>query len=154
MLSLTTACSSMQVQTGGDPQADLSRYKTYSWAPDVAPEPGTHRTLLDQTVVSAVQMELAEKGLTPAPLGTQPDLLISYYGVARNEVTVGGGYYGGWYPDTYMYRQGSLTLLFVDPRTDKVVWQGTASDAIGDAGASQEQVARAVDQLIQRYPAT
>jgi hypothetical protein len=145
------SCSTLSVQTANDPHADLSKYKTYQWA-----RASTPSSILDQTVKSSVEKELASKGLSPTE-GTKPDLLVSYFGSARNEVN----YYGSpafgypaypYYGSTYVTREGSLTLQFLDPKTNRIVWQGTANDAIPDTGATQDQVAVAIRELIERYP--
>jgi hypothetical protein len=157
------ACSSMEVQTAVAPHANLSQYRTYAWAPKPASATDRPRaSVLEETVKSAVEKEVAEKGLVPAE-GAEPDLLISYYGVSRDSVSFGiapsygygygGGYYsGGYYKQPYVTREGSLTLQFTDAKTKEVVWQGTASDSISEAGASQKQVEEAIDDLIERYP--
>lgn len=160
LLPALFACSSTQIQTATDPQANLSKYKTYAWAPNPPlTTDGPQHSILDQTIKSATEQELADKGLVPAK-DSRPDLLISYFGVSRDSVTYGaapysgyGGYYpGDYYREPYVTREGSLTLQFKDPKTDRVVWQGTAAETIGEAGASQEQVQKAVSQLIEKYP--
>ena len=162
LLPLLSSCSSAQIQTATDPQADLSKYKTYAWAPQTSSPDRPQSSILDQTVKSSTEKELAAKGLHLAK-DSQPDLLISYFGVSRSEVTFGApiSYYphpghagqGGYYDPAYVTQHGSLTLQFIDPKTNRTVWQGTASDTISEAGASQEQVAKAVNELIDRYPA-
>jgi hypothetical protein len=164
LLPYLFACSSMEIQTAVAPQAHLSQYKTYAWAPRPASIPAKpqHAAILEETVQSAIEEDVAQKGLVPAQ-DAPPDLLIGYYGTSRDSVSFGiapsygygygGGYYsGGYYKQPYVTREGSLTLQFIDAKTNKVVWQGTASDSISEAGASQEQVKKAVNDLIEKYP--
>jgi hypothetical protein len=153
------ACSSMEIQTSSDPQANLSKYKTFAWAPQPSrDQTRRHASILDQTVKDSVERDLTKKGLSRAQ-GSPPDLLISYFGVSRDEMTYGfapvygyGGYYSGGYNSTYITREGSLTLQFMDPETKRVVWQGTVADTISEAGPSQEQVSEAVNDLLERFP--
>ncbi len=146
----------MQIQTASDPQANLSRYKTYEWAPSRANVEGRPANILDQTLKSAVEKELAAKGLKPAQ-DSPPDLLVSYFAAAR-EATNYAPEFGypsyPYYGTAYVNREGSLTIQFIDPETKRIVWQGTASDTIGEAGASPEQVITAVNELFERYPPT
>src|SRR5687767_1111448 len=83
------ACSTMKVQTAKDPQANLSKYKTYTWAPESA-SPGSrpHASILDQTVKASLEKELAKKGLVRAE-NTEPDLWVSYFAVSRESLTYG-----------------------------------------------------------------
>ena len=154
MALLLCSCSSMQVQTAADPQTDLSRYKTFAWAPL---EGSKTEGLLDQTLRSSVERELAAKGMQPN--AESPDLLIRYFAASHDTVNYGPapGYGYPAYPyygNAYVTREGSLTMQFYDPKTRRIVWQGTATDVIGDAGASQKQVAQAVKELFERYPNT
>src|SRR5579885_3625676 len=88
--SWLSACSTMQVQTAKDPQADFSKYRTYSWMPEPAGAgQQAQASILDQTVKSTAEQALAKKGLEPAPAGTSPDLLITYSAKARNEIQYG-----------------------------------------------------------------
>jgi hypothetical protein len=153
MMSLA-ACSSMDVKTGKDPQADFSRFRTFAWteqpieARQVRPS-----SILDQTVKASVERELPRRGLTPAA-GAPPDLLIGYVAGAQTAMSYFSryGHSGDVFQEPYTYRLGSLTLEFIDPKTNRVVWQGTAADVIGDAGATQDQVAEAVRKILSEYP--
>jgi hypothetical protein len=153
-----SSCSSLSVQTSADPQADLAKYKTFAWASDRADGAESAPTsITEQTMRASVEEELAAKGLKPA-MGAQPDLLIASLGGSRNEVTHFAtpdfGYPNyPYYGNAYVTRKGSLTLQFIDASSKRIVWQGTASDAISDAGPNQEQVRVAVRELLEKYPA-
>jgi hypothetical protein len=111
---------------------------------------------MDQTIKSNLQNQLAAKGLSPAAPDTTPDLLISYTTKAKEGVEYGVAPYGGWGWDdetaAYPVREGSIKLQFIDAKTNKGVWQGTASDVIGNSGETQSQVAEAIKDLIKKYP--
>lgn len=150
------ACSPFQVKTTRNPQADLSRYRTYAWASESsAPTRWATGSVLDETIKASVDQMLAKKGLSRAD-GSPPDLRVSYFAVDRNALTYGSGPQGtplskpGY---EYIYRPGNLTLQFVDARTNRVLWEGTARDAVARPGHSQEQVASAVQLLLEKYPA-
>jgi len=157
LLSLLVSCSSMRVQTASDPEANLSQYKTYGWAPTPPATPDRpQQSILDQTVKSSIEKGLAAKGLVPAK-GAQADMLINYFGVSRSAITYGStshDYWGHWghYDHATVTREGALTLQFIDAATKRIVWQGTAADTISEAGASEKQIATAVKKLIERFP--
>jgi hypothetical protein len=140
----------MEVSANKAPGADLAKYRTFAWAPQPnRPEPKA--SLLDQNVKADVQQQLATKGLLPAG-DTPPDLLISYTAKSQTEYEYGGG--PGYWNYGYMYpvKEGQLSLQFIDPKTKKVVWQGTASDVVDDNGGNPAQVAEAVKAMIMKYP--
>lgn len=148
-----TGCSSMEVNTAKDPQANFANYKTYAWAPE-ALAPGQAASVFDATVKSDVDQQLLAKGWTKVPV-KDADLLISYTAKTRNNVSYGvapgySGWYGGVVP--YVTKQGTLTLHFTDPKSRQVVWEGIATDTVGDAGSNQKQVAEAVKKVLEKYP--
>lgn len=150
------ACSSTEIKTSQDPQANLAQYKTYAWAPEA--QPSTEKpnsSILDETVKSSVQQQLAAKGFQQVPT-SEAQLLISYTANSANEITYGPApTYWGWQPaeEPYVTRKGALTIQLVDPHTRRTVWQGTATDTIGNAGESQKQITAAVKDMFEKYPA-
>ena len=155
ILLILASCSSTQIKTGHDPQADFTQYKTYTWAPQAQPAPDRPASsILDETVKTAVEQQLATKGLRKVP-GPQADLMVTYSATTTDKVTYGaapGPWYWGTVEQPYVTPEGSLTLQFIDPKNHRTVWQGTATDTVGDSGASQKQVANAVKDLLQKYP--
>jgi hypothetical protein len=155
-IPLLAACSTMNVTTAKDPTADLSKYRTYAWAPEPKTPSGEvlPKSIMDQTVKANVEKNLVSKNLVPVTPGEQPDLLIAYAAITRNAASYSShyGYYGEVYREPYIYRQGALTLEFIDPKNNKVVWQGTASDAVNDAGADQKQITQAVNKILSEFP--
>jgi hypothetical protein len=65
-----------------------------------------------------------------------------------------GGYgWGGW--DVYTWTQGTLIVDFTDPRTNQVVWRGTASAVVNHPeNPSPKKVEKAVNKLMAHYPVT
>jgi hypothetical protein len=152
------ACSSVDINTAKAPNADFHQYKTYSWINNptqnsIAPQ----GSILEETIKTTAEQQLMAKGLSPAGSST-PDLLISYATKTRNSVEYRSDgpstWDWGWSDMTTAYpvREGSIMLKFTDAKTGKPVWQGTASDVIGSAGPTQDDVASAVTKMIQKYP--
>ena len=152
----------MQVKTAGDPAESLSRYRAFAWMrqpPEAAQRPRAAE--LDQAVRDAVEKDLAAKHVVPAG-DQEPDLLINYFGTSKTSVSYGyepstamwgtSGYAVPHFERPYVSRLGSLTLQFIDAKTNRLVWEGSAEDAIGEKGASREQVTQAVNKMIEKYP--
>lgn len=147
LLSLS-GCTSMEVKTEQAPGADLGRYRSYAWVKP--PETSAPQaSILDQSVKSDVDQQLAMKGLKEVDPGSA-QVLVSYSARSADSFEYGGGplFYGGAYP----VREGDLTIYFADPKTKKVVWQGSAAGVISEAGESQNQVADAIHDILQKYP--
>jgi hypothetical protein len=151
-------CSSMEVHTEEAPDVSLSRYRTYAWYPSDSAVPGERKpavSIQDQTIKASVDQQMRNKGLTPVSDNEAADLLVSY-SAATKASDAGATYsnygwdWGGLAPTPR--REGMLSLQFVDRRTNKVVWAGTASEVTERKVESQQQIAKAVKDLFENYP--
>jgi hypothetical protein len=126
--------------------------------------------IMERRVRRIVERELAAKGLRPA--GGDADVLVAYYPVFRDRIvqTYTGlgpawGYGWGWRPWDYgvaggfvevqRFREGSIVLELVDPRSRQVVWHAVAEGALTglrDPQDAEEQVALAVRKMLARFP--
>jgi hypothetical protein len=149
------ACSSMDVYTARAPETHLANYHTYSWAPQLqSPNPPAD-SILDQTVRASVERQLATRGMKQVP-PQMADLLVSYTTLSEVTDTDRGDYglwgwdWGGLAPPEV--RQGTLAVQLVDPHTNRVVWNGAATDVISDtADETQKQVVTAVNEIFKQY---
>src|SRR5204863_7302899 len=134
--------------------ANFNAYKTYKWvqikdAPKLNP-------LVDQQVRSAIEAELAKKGLAKAP-GEEADLWIAYqvtlsqekeFSSYSSDFGYGAGWGRGWYGggmgstmttgQTSTIHIGEVALDMYDPATKQISWRGTASKTL-DAKAKPEK---------------
>jgi hypothetical protein len=131
----------------------------------VSPNP-----IMEQRVRRIVERELAAKGLQL--LEGPTDVLVAYYPVFHDRVvqTYTGfgpawGYGWGWRPWDYgvaggfvevqHFREGSIVLEMVDPRSNQVVWHAVAEGALNglrDPQDAEEQVGLAVHKMLERFP--
>ena len=157
VLWLLTGCASVtediRVQTESDPQLDLGRYRTYSWlgAAEIAPDrhgnwepPGFDadaeiRALLNRELRRRGMREVASDGQLVVGFGTgiNPEV----FEIAED-------------PDSKMYTlqnapRAALVVVFIDPRSRRPVWVGTA---VGDVrtGRSADEVRRRIDYAVTR----
>jgi len=129
------------VRTTGSSTADLSRYQTYSFATSLD-EP---ETVADQKVRSALQQDLAAKGIRPAATAA-PDLIVVY----DVEAHQAWGWLGA---NVSEYTKGTLVVELIDAHTQQVVWRGTATGMVDRPGSpSQRRLEKAVGKVVNRYP--
>ena len=140
---------------------------------NVAPDAVTNPTLSEEALVpafvSAVDRELAARGITKAPFDTA-DLHVAYFAA----LTVGfnqsylGEYYGyitGWAspipiglaPTTSvsMYEKGTVLVDIVDRAANKAVWRGTAVTRIAQEHSVEKRIERineAAKKMFEKYP--
>ena len=145
-------CASIGIHSEVAPETNLAAYHTYAWLSDgdkKGPE-----SIIDQQVRGALRNELARKGLVEAT-GHSPDFLVGYHVLREHKVAVtdwGNGIYG-WAPEVKAYADGTLIVDFVDPRTNRVFWRGSASDAIEDPGlVDAKRLQKAAAGMVERFP--
>lgn len=144
-------CSTISTNASFAPGANPAEYHTFAWAPQPA---GHVESPGEQQVRAALQRDLASKGIVPATTGA-PDMLVAYHARKQQQIEGAPGY--GWYgwPDIYTYTEGTLIVDFVDPRTNRVFWRGTASGALDHPdNPNIAMIDQAVDKLMQSYPAS
>jgi len=136
-LALASACSTTKIKSGGDPQWDYSKWKTYGWLPakgDVG-EGSPFWPDLKRMVDKA----LKEKGLMPAAEGVPPDFMVSFFtGIGMSSNVTWGYMYPSWmtlnprYLNDDDFAKGVIVLDFVDPKTNQLVWRGGASQEFSE----------------------
>jgi len=156
-LVLAGCGSSLKVATDYDRSANFTSYKTYSW------RDGTKLTnpLNAERLVTAVDNELKAKGLSRVESGG--DLTVTYHASGEKSVDVQtfqtGGVYGCWggcgststtvTPVTI----GTIIVDLVDTKSNKMLWRGTASDAVSDKpGENAAKINEGVARMFKEYP--
>lgn len=150
---------------------DFSKYHTYKWIQ--IKDAQKLNDIAEQQLKTAVDAQLAQKGLTPVNDDTA-DLYIGYQvstGQEKQFTTFDSGWgYGpgwgrGWYgggggmstTTSTTIHTGQLDLDMYDRAQQKLVWRGTVSKAI-DANAKpskrQKNLNKAIAKLLKNYPPT
>lgn len=172
-LILAAGCAGQQVSTDYSPATSFSRYRTFALVSP--PDTAAAQQLLDQRVSSAVQTQLAAKGLTQADRA-DADLFVGYGMVDKTHKQVytyrdGWGWGGGWgwryyrwgapWPMTTQrqidtYTDGTVVVSLIDARTKQVVWQGEVADVVnlpvGNPIKATKQIDGAVAKMFAKYP--
>jgi len=151
-----------------DPNADFSKFKTYSWAPhgQVA------HPMLAADIVGTIEDELTQKGLTQVT--TNPDLIIQVYGSIDQELSFnstdplynatggippfdpsfsGPALAGTWGNTTITVHKGELVIDLINASAKKLVWRGMSQQNLSTKPEKLEsQVQDAIVKMFKQYP--
>jgi hypothetical protein len=166
---VAAGCSSISVHQDFDTQADFGAYRTYQWLQQPTTAVGSAgaaqrtNTLLDKRIRTAVDAQLAAKGMTLVE--DNADALVVYHtGLDRKIEVQDWGYtyprypYGGWYGgqvDVYEYHEGTLIVDIIDNARDQLIWRGTATKVIDETASPEKREANlneVVARLFAKYP--
>lgn len=136
---------------------NFSTFKTYSWVKPVRP---TSNPLMDQRIVTAIEGQLAAKGLQKVDHGG--DLLVTYNAGAREQRSAIATGMGGWRRGGGMTtvnqnvsKVGTLVVDVSDAKTDKLIWRATASDTLSSKpDKNSQKIEKAVTKMFKKYPPT
>ncbi|MBV7316612.1 DUF4136 domain-containing protein [Shewanella sp. NIFS-20-20] len=180
MVLALSACSSVQTSWDYNPEVNFSGFTTYAWVTQSGDESQYHLDgLMDERVRSAINNDLAAKGLTQT---SQPEaqLLVNYLTKVDTKVDVdtftnyygynpyysyygpGWGWGNPWGPGSAStqtqvreYDVGTLIVDIVDKATGKLIWRGSLSNIIRDKDTPQERtqfINEAVNKILANYP--
>jgi Domain of unknown function (DUF4136) len=155
-----------------DKDADFSKFKTYKWV--VLKDATPMDNIMDKNIKSAVDAQLATKGLTKVD-EDPADLYIGYQGAVGTEKQFtsydtswgyGGGWYGrGWYgggPSSSMSTGqtstiyvGQLSIDMYETSKKDLVWRGLVSKTLDPKAKPEKQeknLNKALTKLFKNYP--
>ena len=161
---------------------NFSKYHTYDWMDsDVrgSQNPLYYNQIATQNVENVVDQALTNRGVQRS--SSRPDLLIGYHFFVQEKTrTVSNGfsgpvygpYYGwgrwgysgwgpGWYGNSFgnnqytqqQYEAGTVVVDMVDSRTHQLVWRGSIQDAVNNPAKINDQLAREVQKIVEKFPA-
>jgi hypothetical protein len=165
----TSAAFAQDVRYNFDKDAQFGNFKTYKWV--VLKDATPLNDLQDKQVKSAVDAELAKKGLSKSE--GEADLYIGYQAAIGQEkqytsYDTGWGYgpgwgRAGWYgggggmttgqTSTIYVGQLALDMYAAGPKA--LVWRGVASKTIDPKAKPEKQqknLAKAVAKMLKNYP--
>jgi len=164
MLPGAISARAQKVSVGADPALDLTKYKTYGWSNVASANP-----IANQIVVSAVDTQLAAKGLTKVE--TNPELTVVVFGSSMSDIHVSNP---SWSPSlnsiatgvavgsqSWLVTKGTLVIDLLDTKTNNSVWRGTATDTLDrgptgdkakDAKTVEKPIRNAVKKMFKQFP--
>lgn len=160
-----------------DKTANFNQYKTFAW---VAPAETTGKlikqgSLAEQAIQETVNKELSKEGWREAK--TKPDVLLSYdilversskkqsdavysqpsYRTFFNPYT--RRYYSVYYPSQFLgyddysvpVKEGTITITMTDAKTDKMVWQGWATNEVSNKNLTSKEIQNSVKSIFRKF---
>lgn len=157
--ALALACSTLTTAVDYDHTVNWSQFHTFQ----LAGNDKEFVTFTQKRIADAISSQLTSKGWQPVT--SNPDIMVYTHGV-RSEQTqwtatnMGGWGYRGWggmgggmaTATQTKIPIGTLVVDLVNPKTNELVWRGTASDQISASGAEQGQIQNAVAKLFENFP--
>jgi hypothetical protein len=160
-------CSGIQVNQDYDPATNFKSMQTYRWESEAQEKTGDLRIdnpLRNTRIRTAVERQLSSKGFVKSANGT-PTFLVRYQYTLRQKIESGGagggigfgiGSYGrhggvaiGTGNDIREYDEGSLTIDFVDPASQTLLWRGTGTQRFREY-KDPEKASRDIDMLVEK----
>lgn len=160
VLLLATASFAQQIKTDYDRDANFNQYKTYSFE-----KVQTQDSLWVDRIKEAVSTALTAKGWMPVASGG--DVAIVAMETTRNQPTLNtfyDGFGGGWgwrrgggFGDSTTtlenFKVGTLVVDLFDAHTKKLVWRGSASDALSNKSDNNiKNLDKGVQKMFDHFP--
>lgn len=166
-------CSSIQVNTDFDAEADFSAIHTYSWKTvNVSGNALANNPLLHKRIVRSIDGYLQRRGFQEVDPGTA-DVLVAIHAVTKEKMRVtdwggprgyyrdpwydpwwGGGAYGGRVDVNY-YTEGTLVIDIVDRRKHGLIWRGLGTSIVhkySDPEKMDKAVNECVGKILDQFP--
>ncbi len=158
-------CASVRVATDHDPKVDFGKLHSWSFAPHKTENPVVENTLVRNRIRDALERELTAKGFARTDSG--PDFLVDFVTATERSYDVVSwpgwchcwfghrGFGPGWDwhdVDVVEYTQGMLVVGMIDPKSDDLLWRGTATQVVDEDMGSPEKIDAAVKALLERFP--
>ena len=159
IMSCATTYSIKNVSSRHDSSAHFEGLTSFDWA--FVHIKGDVNPYTVENVKNAVETQLQKRAMTRT--SKDPHVLIGA-NVGRSEKTVsrlrpapGGGRPNGvsGEVDVYEMRKGTLTLVFIDAESKKVIWQGRATVEPSANPTPEERVEivnEVVDRILKKFP--
>ena len=157
--------NAQKVQVGADPGVDLTKIKTYNWAPGpIVPNP-----LISQMIVDTIDAAMAAKGLRKVE--TDPEMIVVAFGAIDSDIH---STYPSWMPalnsintgivsntQSRPIAKGTLVVEMQDSKTKSSLWRGQSEQTLDrgptgnrekDAKTVAKPIKQAVDKMFKQYP--
>lgn len=147
------SCSSISVRTDYDREVSFTKYQTFKWIANPGKKLGRGKqdSLLDKRIRRAVEHEMEAKGYRFVESG-KTDALIVYHIAVQNKVDIDRYGYWGRRVHVKRYKEGSIILDIVDPKTKELIWRGVAQGTVRYLEGDPERVKEAVFKILETYP--
>ncbi len=168
-LLLLSACSTMKIETDYSPEFAFDTLSTFTV---VHKDKEADNTLTTSRIIDAIDDDLTSKG-HKAVKRSAPDYYVLFHTDVRSKTKIdtdyqslgmypyryGRGYgYGGRTTATtrvYTYDEGKLIVDIVDPKQNKIIWRGIATDRLkshDDPEQRRSYINEVITELLKNFP--
>jgi hypothetical protein len=162
-LWIFSGCSSLRVNVDYDPGFDFQTPKSFAIAHY---NKEGEDTLFNDRLIRALETDLKTKGYTKSAK-EEADLIVTFHTNVENKVSIDTDYqmigyarygYGGGMvatTRTYNYQKGTLIIDVLNPKDEKIVWRGMATDILKEHKTPQERTAyinKVVEETMASFP--
>ena len=162
-----------------DDNTDFTKYKTFSWVEKEGKETNDgkkNNDLAEQKMRDAVTKEL-EKTAGWRESKNDPDVLLSYDVLVERSVKQQSDpvysrsftrtfynpysrrFYNVYYPSRFAgydnyeqpIREGTVTISMIDAQTEKMVWQGWATDEVNNRNMTSKEIQNSVRAIFRKF---
>ena len=167
MITLLSGCSTLKVDTDYDPSVELTPPKNFAVVHKAL---DGDDTLTDDRIIKALRVELTEKGYVES-IQSEADIYFIFHTGVTSKTRIDTDYqhinmypysYGYGYQSvviprtrTYTYHEAKLIIDATLPKTNKIVWRGTAKDYLKDYDTPKEKsryINKVVKALLENFP--
>jgi len=160
-----SGCSSTEMFSDYDREADFGTYTTYDFIDGAGSAPEGYDSLFTKYMIAAITIEMEKRGYEKS---ASPDLLVNfsshfedktkvtqsasstpYYGYRRGRYGSWGAY--GYGTDTHVsqYTEGTFSIDLVDARREQLVWEAVGIGKIDDK--QLQNLERSVNEGVPKY---
>jgi hypothetical protein len=160
-VALAAACAPVRVNASLERGMDFTRYSSYAWAANDQFTTGDPRLdnneFFENRLRTTAERILGERGFEKAS-GTTADLIVHYHANATQRIDVNAldrqyGYCEECHSS--IYDAGTITIDFVDARTNTLVWRGWSEgtfEGIDSQDLIESRVDQAVTKILRKLP--
>ena len=159
--------NAQKVTVSANPNEDLTRCKTYTWAEGTVLTNAT----IKQLIIDTVDLELSRKGLKKVENEAEADLVVVAWASTESDLqttnqrwepvlnTIARGIPAG--TQTWAVTKGTLVIDLLDAKTQNGLWRGTATavlehgptaDPTHNAKTAEKPIKKAVTKMFKKFP--
>jgi len=169
LLLMAAPAFAQKVYIDYDKEYEFDSPETFAWAKTSETSVEDANPLMHSRIVNAIEHYLTMGQLREVE--SDPDLYVTYHtstkeNLSLNTTSFGYGYPGGWYGGYYggygyggmgmgsssttvsTYETGTLVVDAWDPKTEKLVWRGTATNMT--VAANPDKMMKRIDKALSK----
>jgi len=170
-LTLFLAACSPRIYVEQDQDAKLEGYHRFAWLtppPSPVRDPILDSQILEARVHKAVSADMQGRGFEEVAPDAGPDFLVTYHTSAKQKIESTGATFSFGFvdafphgfgavgfpvgPDVQSRDEGTLMLDVMDGKSKRLVWRGWTTQLLNQDNYSDQAVAGAVKDILDKFP--